>query len=246
MMRWPVQLVGRLKVRRYQENMEYCMTPESADSIGNGTRMTPDRFCPAGTGSLVAPAWNCQTPFKLSQLVRTICGRGYSARTLAGFTCCAQSVINGACFGCHGNEAGAAVMTKSSDLFGTFVTNCAAIPEGIEPSVKFPLPVFELYCTSGNWPVEKLNPAMLTVTGPLTKSEFTWSGAVGCPPSPAKLKLNPLPAAASDNVGTESCALAEARVTPKAAPPATAQVVEAKVAGAVAISVPLLTKVAPE
>ena len=45
---------------------------------------------------IVAPGWNCQTPFKFSQFVRTICGRG-----LLGSTCAAQSVINGACFICH-------------------------------------------------------------------------------------------------------------------------------------------------
>ncbi len=84
------------------------------------------------------------------------------------------------------------------------------------------------------------------VTGPLTNSELTWSGAVDWPPSPAKLKVNPLPAAASESVGTASWALAEARVTPKAAPPDTLQAGEANVVGAVTINVPSLTVVAPE
>src|SRR5690348_57961 len=117
------------------------MTPESADSIGNGTRMSPARFSPAGTASPGAPGWNCQTPFKLSQLERTICGRGYSGSTFVGSTCCAQSVIKGAVFGCHGTAAEAALTNKSIDLFAAFVTSCAVIPAGMVPKENPPAPV---------------------------------------------------------------------------------------------------------
>ena len=52
---WPDQLAGTVNVRRYHEKAEYCMTPEIADSIGYGTKIWPDKICPAGTGSFVAP-----------------------------------------------------------------------------------------------------------------------------------------------------------------------------------------------
>src|ERR1039457_7116670 len=137
-------------------------------------------------------------------------------------------------------------MTRSIELFWVFVTSCAVIPTGSEPRLKLPLPVRILYWSSGNWPVEKLNPATFTVTGPLAAREFTCSGALVGPPTPAKLKASPLAAAERDSVAKESWALAEASVTPKAAPPATVQTGEANVAGAVTISMPLLTEVAPE
>ena len=41
-------------------------------------------------------------PFRLSQLLRTICGRGYSASGLLVSTRLAQGVIKGACFICQG------------------------------------------------------------------------------------------------------------------------------------------------
>src|SRR5215472_14510261 len=126
------------------------MTPERADSIGKGTRMMPERFWPAGTGSFVAPDWNCQTPFRFIQFERTICGRGYSGRTLVGFTCWAQSVISGACLGCQGKLPVPVVTARSMDWFRVLVTSWATIPVGNEPSVNDPLPLREPYCTSGN------------------------------------------------------------------------------------------------
>src|SRR6516165_2877007 len=104
------------------------MMPESADSMGKGTRIWLARFWPTGTGSLTVPGWNCQTPFRLSQFVRCICGRGYSAMTFVGFTCCAQSVMSGACLGCHCGPEDGAVTTMSMDWFGTFVTRYPAMP----------------------------------------------------------------------------------------------------------------------
>src|SRR5215471_12330546 len=119
--------------------------------MGNGTRMTLARFWPVGTESFVTPDSNCQTPFKFIQFDRAICGRGYSGRTFVGFTCWAQSVINGACFGCHGIPPIAELETaRSMELFAAFVISSATIPLGKEPTMKFPLPVRELYCTSGN------------------------------------------------------------------------------------------------
>src|ERR1019366_338257 len=72
-----------------------------ADSIGNGTRISPARVWWLGTGSPAAPAWNCQMPLRLSQFERTICGRGYSGSGLFLSTRLAQEVIKGACFICQ-------------------------------------------------------------------------------------------------------------------------------------------------
>src|SRR5208337_1720019 len=164
------------------------MTPERADSIGNGTRIRLARFWPTGTGSLVEPGWNCQMPFRLSQFERTNCGRGYSARTLVGLTCCAQSVINGACLGAHEAGGGATVTRRSRDLLERLVTSCATIPVGIVPSEKSGLPPREFQVRSGNWPMEKLKPAMLMATGPLTARDRTTRGALDVPPVSARSK----------------------------------------------------------
>src|SRR5882724_6505227 len=69
--------------------------------MGYGTRMSPARVWLVGTGSLVAPAWNCQMPFRLSQFERTICGRGYSGSGLFVSTSCAQLVTMGAVWSCQ-------------------------------------------------------------------------------------------------------------------------------------------------
>jgi hypothetical protein len=54
-----------------------------------------------GTASPAAPAWNCQMPLRLSQLERTICGRGYSGSGLCVSTWLAHEVIKSACFICQ-------------------------------------------------------------------------------------------------------------------------------------------------
>src|ERR1035441_2912912 len=89
------------------------MTPEMADSIGNGTRISPARVWLVGTGSLTAPAWNCQMPLRLSQLERTNCGRGYSGSGLSVSTWLAQGVIKGACFICQAWALVAATRAKT-------------------------------------------------------------------------------------------------------------------------------------
>src|ERR1043166_267789 len=43
-------------------------------------------------------------PFRLRQLLRTICGRGYSGNGALVSTCCAQSVMMGAVFICQAEE----------------------------------------------------------------------------------------------------------------------------------------------
>src|SRR5262249_52993571 len=53
-----------------------------------------------------------QRPFRLSQSFRTICGRGYSGRTLAGETSLAQRVFSGPAAGCHFGSWHWAVTTK--------------------------------------------------------------------------------------------------------------------------------------
>src|SRR5689334_5334588 len=114
-MRFPIQAAGTVKVRRYQEKALYCITPEIADSMGNGTRISLDRVCPVGTGSLVAPGWNCQTPFKLSQLERTSCGRGYSGRGLLVSISGSQRVMSGPCFICQAIDfAGVSRRTRTT------------------------------------------------------------------------------------------------------------------------------------
>ncbi len=50
-----------------------------------------------GTGSPRLPAWNSQRPLRFSQLLRTICGRGYSGSGQPGSTSSAQGVMSGAC-----------------------------------------------------------------------------------------------------------------------------------------------------
>src|SRR5215469_14977740 len=94
------------------------MTPEMADSIGYGTRIWLDKVWPTGTGSLVAPGWNCQTPFKLSQLLRTICGRGYSASGLLVSIKAAHRVVNGPCFICQAYPFATKVQTNAQAQIG--------------------------------------------------------------------------------------------------------------------------------
>src|ERR1039458_2582974 len=78
------------------------MTPEIADSIGEGTRSGLERVWFVGTASvLVTPAWNCQMPFKFSQFVLTICGRGYSGSGAFVSIRLSQRVISGPRFICQ-------------------------------------------------------------------------------------------------------------------------------------------------
>lgn len=77
------------------------MTPEIADSIGYGTKIWFVKVSPMGTAALVAVGSNCQMPLRFSQLLRAICGRGYSGSGALVLIIYAHGVINGACFICH-------------------------------------------------------------------------------------------------------------------------------------------------
>src|SRR5580658_81574 len=118
MMCCPFQPAGTVKVRRYQENAWYCITPEMADSMGYGTRIWLESVWPTGTGSLVAPGWNCQRPLRFIQLVRTICGRGYSGKGALVSTSAAQRVMSGACCICQA-RAGARTANKHKPIQST-------------------------------------------------------------------------------------------------------------------------------
>src|SRR5438270_5060221 len=67
-----------------------------------GTRIVPDKSLPgmgeesrAAGGDPMLLCWSCHSPFKFIHSLRTICGRGYSGRTLAGETSLAQRVMSG-------------------------------------------------------------------------------------------------------------------------------------------------------
>src|SRR5437660_12609841 len=82
----------------------FVITPERADSAGNGTRIF--RAKSAGFAASLGATAKSQSPFKLTQLLLTICGLGYSGSTFCGLTSLAQRVMSGAFAGCH--SAGAA------------------------------------------------------------------------------------------------------------------------------------------
>src|SRR5438876_226086 len=66
--RWDFQFAGTVNVLRYVLLSKCFPTPESADSMQNGTRI-----CPAGAPS----GAKSHSPLRFSQSLRTICGRGY-------------------------------------------------------------------------------------------------------------------------------------------------------------------------
>mmetsp|Transcript_3903 Transcript_3903/g.13720 ORF Transcript_3903/g.13720 Transcript_3903/m.13720 type:complete len:203 (-) Transcript_3903:203-811(-) len=74
---------GRLNVRRYHKKSSFVMrrsTPDSALSIGKGTRMSPSNFRGGDPFSMRFTAY-CQNPFRQTQSSSslTMAGRGYSA-----------------------------------------------------------------------------------------------------------------------------------------------------------------------
>ena len=108
------------------------MMPESADSTGNGTRISRGSFLPNSTLSktarsqpfhssagmrLVMPCVqsNSHTPLRFIHSARTICGRGYSGNTFSGVTSSAQDVMSGAAFFCQPNAAPDANTARTSE-----------------------------------------------------------------------------------------------------------------------------------
>jgi len=94
---------GTSNVRRYHMRSARSITPDSADSTGNGTMIDRLNGRPIG-GSSSAPSAisNCHTPFRFIHAARAICGRGYARWMFPGFTSSAQRVMSGAGCGCHG------------------------------------------------------------------------------------------------------------------------------------------------
>src|SRR5262245_15083466 len=72
------------------------ITPERADSTGNGTRI----WVWNGPGwAFLLVMITSQRPLRFNHSFRTICGRGYSGRGLSLDTSAAQRVLSGPCAG---------------------------------------------------------------------------------------------------------------------------------------------------
>ena len=75
-------------VRRYQSlssGLSGFITPDSADSMGYGTRMFPSNRTGACSSAFAVTAY-CHRPLRFCHRCRTIWGRGYSGSALAGET----------------------------------------------------------------------------------------------------------------------------------------------------------------
>ena len=88
------QLAGTAKVFWYHRALSgptsFC-TPDSDDSMQNGTRMSPSYFC--GAFSPFAVMAYCHKPFRFFHSGRTIIGRGYSGSAFSGETSSAHFVL---------------------------------------------------------------------------------------------------------------------------------------------------------
>src|SRR5215217_8974907 len=81
------------------------MMPDSADSVGKGTRIVSARCCPVGgLDSEVARA-NCHCPLRLCQSGRVSWGRGYSGSGLVSDTWLVQGVLSGGVLGTYALHA---------------------------------------------------------------------------------------------------------------------------------------------
>ena len=74
------------------------MTPDSADSTGNGTLIRSGRVVLNCGGSSVADWRSCHSPLRLSQSGRVICGRGYSGRGVPASAWAVHGVVSGGGF----------------------------------------------------------------------------------------------------------------------------------------------------
>src|SRR5262249_5251270 len=73
----------------------FFITPDSADSAGNGTRICPSSFLPIGAFSSFFATANSQRPLRFCHSLPTLCGRGYWGSTLSVFPSLAQRVSRG-------------------------------------------------------------------------------------------------------------------------------------------------------
>jgi hypothetical protein len=87
------------------------MIPESALSIGYGTRISSPRVCPVGGVLMFEAPVNCQMPLRLCQSARVSCGRGYSGRGLVVLTWPVHGVVIGGVLGTNA-AAGPVVATS--------------------------------------------------------------------------------------------------------------------------------------
>src|ERR1035437_1310497 len=127
--RWPFHLWGTSISRRYQMrsfSLTWRITPDNADSTGNGTRICVWNV--ARVASLLVMA-KSHKPLRLSQSCRTIWGRGYSGWAFSGDTSLAHRVFSGPAAGCQdaaevcGTQSGTVRMTPAITriLWHTFI-----------------------------------------------------------------------------------------------------------------------------
>src|SRR5690349_1494082 len=81
------------------------MIPESALSIGYGTRISSPSVCPVGGVLMFEAPANCQMPLRLCQSARVSCGRGYSGSGLAVETWEVHGVVSGGVLGANAEAA---------------------------------------------------------------------------------------------------------------------------------------------
>src|SRR5664279_4905715 len=87
------------------------MTPDKADSTGNGTRIWELKV--ARVASLLAMA-KSHRPLRLSQSCRTIWGRGYSGWAFSGETSLAHRVFSGPAAGCQAACDGSGTSSRAA------------------------------------------------------------------------------------------------------------------------------------
>ena len=75
------------------------MTPDSADSTGNGTLTRSGRLVLNCGASLVLDWRSCHSPLRFCQSGRVICGRGYSGSGVPTRAWLVHGVVSGGCFG---------------------------------------------------------------------------------------------------------------------------------------------------
>src|ERR1035437_9818403 len=144
--RWPFHLWGTSNVRRYQMrsfSLTGRITPDNADSTGNGTRICVWNV--ARVASLLVMA-KSHKPLRLSQSRRTIWGRGYSGWAFSGETSLAHRVFSGPAAGCqvaaHAGEADRNLRDRKM--------NCGTSLRGIRAMGRRQMPIFifsfRMYC----------------------------------------------------------------------------------------------------
>src|ERR1035437_6200515 len=89
------------------------ITPDNADSTGNGTRICVWNV--ARLASLLVMA-KSHRPLRLSQSCRTIWGRGYSGWAFSGDTSLAHRVFSGPAAGCQDARDGSGTKSRAARI----------------------------------------------------------------------------------------------------------------------------------